>query len=164
MVTTTTSPSRASLPPRYMPPEPDPETKEPPWTHTMTGRWPPSTPGVQMLRLRQSSEPASGSPPMNASISIRAGRAPAPPARGRRGVGNAGERPRPVALDPANPATPHLDHTVHHCDLQLDREPADTSGNLATRPTAPSAHERDRPDGDHGTNPNQQQQLPPVAL
>ncbi len=74
----------------------------------------------------------------------RGGRAPAPPACGRRRVGNAGERPRPVALDPADAAPVHLDHTVHNEDLQSDREPADTAGNLATRPTAPPA-DRMRP-------------------
>src|SRR6185295_16220930 len=56
MVTTTTSPRRASLVPSVTGDDPEPVAKPPPWHHSITGRLRLSlTAGVQTLRTRQSS-------------------------------------------------------------------------------------------------------------
>ncbi len=56
-VTTTTSPRWHSRVPSYSGDEPDRLLKPPPWSHTITGRRPPSsTAGVQTLATRQSSD------------------------------------------------------------------------------------------------------------
>src|SRR3954453_15066203 len=64
MVTTTTSPRRASRSPRYSNPGPAPFRKAPPWIHTITGRRASSVAGVHTLRVRQSSSWPISSPPM----------------------------------------------------------------------------------------------------
>ena len=149
------------MPPRYKLPAPDPETNDPPWIQTITGRRPPSGAGVQTLRVRQSSECSSGSPPRESSIkpatggrSGRTGRTPGTPTtddRARRsppaatfggtGIGNAGERPVTVPLDASDPATPDLDDPVPQCALQLSGRVADVSGNLSSSTAALPQHE-----------------------
>src|ERR1700712_1815583 len=72
MVTTTTSPSRASTVPSKPGAEPAQLTHAPPCSHTMTGRLP-LVPGVQMLRERQSSDIACNAPYQAPSGSVDAG-------------------------------------------------------------------------------------------
>src|SRR5918995_4455909 len=67
MVTHTTSPRAAKDVPSYQGVEPEPVTKAPPWTHTMTGRLPSSATGVHTLRARQSSLMSGRVPPNIAS-------------------------------------------------------------------------------------------------
>ncbi len=133
-------------------PSPIPDTKDPPWTQTITGRRSPSRPGVQTLRLRQSSDCSSGSAPEGQVDQARGlgGDGPEPVAEpdpgprlggvaggrnrrrsGRRGgIGDAGERPEIPAADPLHPAAPDLDHSVHDSALQFDGRAADTTSNL----------------------------------
>src|SRR5262245_134723 len=55
MVTTTTSCLDAMLTPSYQDEEPEPAEKPPPCSQTRTGRFAPSSAGVQTLSTRQSS-------------------------------------------------------------------------------------------------------------
>ena len=62
MVTTTTSCFWQMLVPSYHFEAPEPVEKPPPWIQNITGRFLPSSAGVQTLRIRQSSLCTSGSP------------------------------------------------------------------------------------------------------
>ena len=72
MVTTTTSPSRASTVPSNPGADPAQLPQAPPCSHTITGRLP-SAPAVQTLRNRQSSDTGSNAPYQAPSGSVVAG-------------------------------------------------------------------------------------------